>query len=241
MGKPRVQKRFIHDERFQLPDQTAWQIINDWLYKCGFQPFDYWGEQIYKSGDGIMSAARNVKITYYQGYLHMEYWLRAAGGKEMDLNGVYAVAVKKNAKKQIDDLLQMLRTTPQTYAPQQGQQPYMQQGQQPYMQQGQQPYMQQGQTPDNGQPPQVPRYNNTAALKTAGFIAVLMAVLIIVFAMANMAVGYLGILVSVIGIQQSLVAIKGDKKGLAYFILIINIIECALMTVLFIAAIKSMF
>ena len=73
MGKPKVQKRFIHDERFQLPDQAAWQIINDWLYKCGFQPFDYWGEQIYKSGDGIMSAARNAKITYYQGYLHMEY------------------------------------------------------------------------------------------------------------------------------------------------------------------------
>lgn len=81
------------------PDQT-YTKIQQYLFGKGYKTATVGGQQAFKKGDGFWTAARYVKITYYDGNVRVEAWVDSMGS-EMGLDGFYGWAVKKPLKEDV--------------------------------------------------------------------------------------------------------------------------------------------
>lgn len=102
-------KRYVKDIVLNKPDDFVGFIMNDYLQKNQFAMSDWKGEPAYRAGDAMLEGYKFLKWSYANGVLHLEAWLKSAGGKEMDLDGFVAAAQKKPYKDSLEELFGVLQ------------------------------------------------------------------------------------------------------------------------------------
>lgn len=85
-------------------------MVNDYLKKNQFTPFDYkGGEKVYRAGDAMLEGYKYIKWSYENGTLHLEAWMKNGFGKEMDLEGFAGSLQKKPFKQSLEQLYTLLQ------------------------------------------------------------------------------------------------------------------------------------
>ncbi len=85
-------------------------MVNDYLQKNQFTPFDYkGGEKVYRAGDAMVEGYKYLKWSYANGTLHVEAWLKSSFGKEMDLEGFVGTLQKKPFRESLEQLYTLLQ------------------------------------------------------------------------------------------------------------------------------------
>ncbi len=101
--------RYVRDVVLNKPDDFVGFIMNDYLQKNQFAMSDWKGEPAYRAGDAMLEGYKFLKWSYQNGVLHLEAWLKSAGGKEMDLDGFVATVQKKPYKDSLEELFRVLQ------------------------------------------------------------------------------------------------------------------------------------
>ena len=85
-------------------------MMNDYLAKNQFTPFDYKGEQVYRAGDAMLEGFKYLKWSFEDGNFHIEAWMKSMG-KEMGLDGFVGCLQKKPYKESLEQLYTCLLYT----------------------------------------------------------------------------------------------------------------------------------
>ncbi|MDE6387462.1 MAG: DUF4190 domain-containing protein [Lachnospiraceae bacterium] len=101
--------RYVKDLILNKPDDFVNFIMNDYLQKNQFVMSDWKGEPAYRAGDAMLEGYKFLKWSYQNGALHLEAWLKSAGGREMDLEGFVATVQKKPYKESLEQLFNVLQ------------------------------------------------------------------------------------------------------------------------------------
>lgn len=96
--------RHIREFRLQAPPEQTFGIIHQYMIANGFTYTTFEGEQVFKKGDGWITAPNVVKVTYGPDRVRVEAWLRYAilpgvYGGELAFDGFVGCAVKGTIKK----------------------------------------------------------------------------------------------------------------------------------------------
>lgn len=104
---------------FPMVDSQAntFAQIQQYLSQKGFRYKNLDGEQVFQKGDGVWTAARFVKVSYYGNFARVEAWVDTMGA-EQDLEGFVASAVKKPLKKIVAHIEEILTRPGVDYVPQ---------------------------------------------------------------------------------------------------------------------------
>ncbi len=143
--------RYISEFSFVGDQQQMMNQISEYLYSEGYEfRRNFEGEDLFKKGKGIVSAPTFVKVTFFNGSMRIEAWVKYAllpgvYVDEMDLEGFVGCAVKKPLKHRVEHIEGMIMN----FGGQRLQPMYQPQFQQPMYQQVQQPVYQQ--TPNTDQ------------------------------------------------------------------------------------------
>lgn len=99
--------RFIRDFRLKEPPEQSFAAISQFLTMSGFVYQTLDGENIFKKGDGWVSAPTCIKVTYGPEAVRLEGWLKYAilpgvYGGDLGRSGFVGCAVKGNLKSCFD-------------------------------------------------------------------------------------------------------------------------------------------
>ena len=104
--------RFIRDLELNKPTEFVTFVMNDYLTKNKFKPYNYKGEEVFRAGDALLEGFKYIKWAYDGSNFHFEAWMQGSFGGEMDLEGFAGALQKKPFKEsilaQFDVLLQEL-------------------------------------------------------------------------------------------------------------------------------------
>lgn len=91
--------RTVIEVKHNLSYQEASRIIGRRLTAKGFKTVSYHGESVWKSGTGLMTAMKYVKVEFDEGSVTLSGWVMAGVGNvvanEMDLSGIAGALPKR--------------------------------------------------------------------------------------------------------------------------------------------------
>lgn len=100
--------RYQKDLKLDKDEGFVSFMLNDYLKKNQFTPFDYKGEQVYRAGDPMVEGYKYMKWSYENGTLHVEAWMKGLF-KEMGLDGFVGCLQKKPFKESLEQLYSLLQ------------------------------------------------------------------------------------------------------------------------------------
>lgn len=100
--------RTIVKEKFVKSQETLEIAIMKILALDGFSPVVYNGEKVYKKGDGFWAAEEYIKTEFLNNEITISGWVMVYG-KEKELKGFVGCIPKKDCKKSIDKILELVR------------------------------------------------------------------------------------------------------------------------------------
>lgn len=99
--------RYVKDMPLNKDAKFVTFMMNDYLAKNQFTPFDYKGEQVYRAGDAMLEGFKYIKWSFEDGNFHIEAWMKSMG-KEMGLDGFVGCLQKKPYKESLEQLYTLL-------------------------------------------------------------------------------------------------------------------------------------
>ena len=99
--------RSVYDYTIGKPDDFIQFVSNDFFAKEGFRLVNYKGEQVWKKGTGFLTAPSFIKLSYGNGIIHVEAWIKSFGEQPLD-GGFYAAIPKSAHKTRVDTLINLL-------------------------------------------------------------------------------------------------------------------------------------
>ena len=104
-------KRYINNFKSSKTDEQINEAVTTFLQAEGFKLQKYGKEEepMWIKGIGLAAAPQCVKVTTNNSDVQLEAFLTAnivpgVSGKEMNLTGIYAFAIKKALKKKVEKL-----------------------------------------------------------------------------------------------------------------------------------------
>lgn len=118
-------KRFVTDFAIPHPEDFFQYVTQDYFAKEGFTYIQYKGENVWKKGTGFLTAPQFIKVTYQNGWVHLEAWMKYAilpgvYCGEMGLTGAWGFAIKDVLRGRVNTLMSLLSQPPLQGAPMQG-------------------------------------------------------------------------------------------------------------------------
>lgn len=106
-------KRFSTDFAVPHPADFVKFIAEDFFDKEGFKLIDYQGEAVWKKGIGMLTAPQFIKLSYQNGWIHLEAWIKFAVLPgvycgEMGLDGFWGFAIKDALRGKVNTLISLL-------------------------------------------------------------------------------------------------------------------------------------
>lgn len=105
--KGKRMSRYVKDMPLNKDPKFVSFMMNDYLAKNRFTPFDYKGEQVYRAGDAMLEGFKYLKWSFEDGNFHIEAWMKSMG-KEMGLDGFVGCLQKKPYKESLEQLYTLL-------------------------------------------------------------------------------------------------------------------------------------
>ncbi len=209
--------RYIREVELNRPEDFVQYIMTDFLSRHGFKLVDFQGEQVYRTGGGLVEIPKFLSWGYWNGIFHVEAWTRncwlpGVYGEENAMTGFMGCVPKSAYKKDIEELIGLLY---QPLPVNQGMQPQAAAGgpAAPY------PY---------GQQPVLVRGTDMSRYATMAFV----------FAMAGVWVALIvpivGVLFGVLGITYAGKGKLSSREGLATGGMVIGIIAIVIAVVVWI-------
>lgn len=239
--------RYIQDYFYNGQIDGVMQSVDSYMQTAGFQPVMFDGENVYKKGNGFLTAPRFFKISYMQGVIRVEAWMKYAllpgvYVGEMDLNGFAGSAVRKPLKDAVAYAESVclsvgaVKAAPGQQVVFGGANPAMQQpyAAQPY---NAQPYVQPTGAPTAQEPPaDLKTYIETCApdsirngIRNAAITCYVCAG---ITAVVSLFMNPYGLIDAVILLALALGTHLGKSRVCAILLLIFSIIECVVGTIL---------
>ncbi len=86
------------------------QILNSYMTSEGFKLCLIKGEQVWKKGNGFITAPQFLKVDYMGNSIQLQAWVKYAWlpfvySGEKDLNGVYGFAIKEMLRARMNNLI----------------------------------------------------------------------------------------------------------------------------------------
>jgi hypothetical protein len=100
--------RYTNDLKTAKSADEVTGTVSSFLTGEGFREQDYGEERVWTKGSGWVTAKQFVKVTSENGNVHLEAWTKALIGGELGLDGVVAAVPKKQLKKRVVHLEQLL-------------------------------------------------------------------------------------------------------------------------------------
>ncbi len=105
--------RYIRDVQITIEPQAMHNIISNYLQSEGYEYTEFYGENVFKKGKGIMTGPTIFKFSYSGNMVRMETWMKYAVLPgvycgEIDFTGFVGAAVKgpwKKRTQQIESIL----------------------------------------------------------------------------------------------------------------------------------------
>lgn len=115
-------KRFVTDFAIAQPEDFFQYVTQDYFAKEGFTYIQYKGENVWKKGTGFFAAPQFIKVSYQNGWVHLEAWLKYAilpgvYCGEMGLTGAMGFAIKDVLRNRVNALMALLSQPPVQGAP----------------------------------------------------------------------------------------------------------------------------
>ena len=106
-------KRFSTDFAVPHTADLVKFIAEDFFDKEGFKLTDYHGEAVWKKGIGMLAAPQFIKLSYQNGWIHLEAWIKFAilpgvYCGEMGLDGFWGFAIKDALRGKVNTLISLL-------------------------------------------------------------------------------------------------------------------------------------
>ncbi|MBP3460558.1 MAG: hypothetical protein J6K58_15265 [Lachnospiraceae bacterium] len=101
--------RYIIEEQLNKPADFVDYIIRDFADRYGMKVVERKGERYLECKDYIIGGVMRFKHTYYNGFIHIEAWLKGSFGMEVGLDGFWGWGIKAMYKSRIDELMAALR------------------------------------------------------------------------------------------------------------------------------------
>lgn len=101
--------RHVNEVAINQPEDFVDFIMNDYIQKGGFKPFQWKGEPCFRCGDGFFEACKYFKWSYANGVIRLEAWMKGAFGKESGLEGFVGAIPKKIFKSNLEELVVILQ------------------------------------------------------------------------------------------------------------------------------------
>lgn len=98
--------RWTRDERLDQPEDFVRFMMEDYLNKSGFKKIVHKGEEVWREGDGFLTAARFIRYEYKDGGLHLEAWIGKR--RENPLKGFVGALPKKLFRESLEELIRLL-------------------------------------------------------------------------------------------------------------------------------------
>ncbi len=106
--------RYISEIATTKDINTARFVAEDFFNKEGFTKTNYQGEEVWKKGVGLLTAPQFIKITYTEGKIYLQAWLKFAllpgvylG--EMGITGFFGFALKKMLASRVKTLETLIK------------------------------------------------------------------------------------------------------------------------------------
>lgn len=251
--------RYIQDYFYNGQIDGVMQSVDSYMQTAGFQPVLFDGENVYKKGNGFLTAPRFFKISYVQGVIRVEAWMKYAllpgvYVGEMDLSGFAGSAVRKPLKDAVAYAESVclsvgaVKAAPGHQAVFGGANPAMQQPTQPYVAQptgavppaqpyNTQPYAQPMGAPTMQEPPaNLKAYIETCApdsirngIRNAAITCYVCAG---ITAVVSLLMNPYGLIDAVLLLALALGTHLGKSRVCAILLLVFSIIECVVGTIL---------
>lgn len=216
--------RYVAEYTIGQPDDFIRMVSEDYFQKEGFKLVPYKGEMLWKKGCGILTAPQYIKLTYGQGIVHVEAFLRWAilpgvyvGEMALD-NGFVGAIPKSMLMDKVNALLRLLSQPMPGYGVPQGAVP--------------QAVPVPGAPAYAGGPIPVAVHNPTRKATMALVFGLLSILGTVAFP--------LGIVFAILGIVNSRTGMKSTAKGMAVaglvlsiLFLVVSLVECAAMILRF--------
>jgi hypothetical protein len=106
--------RYINTIETTKDMNTARFVAEDFFSKEGFVKINYKGEEVWKKGIGLLTTPQFFKVTYAEGKVYLQAWLKYAilpgvylG--EMGITGAFAFAIKKVLASRVKTLEALIK------------------------------------------------------------------------------------------------------------------------------------
>lgn len=226
--------RYVRDIVLNQPNDFVAYIMNDFLNKEGYRLVTFKGEQVYRSGGGMVEMSKFLIWRYVNGVFHIEAWVRTLWipgvyGGENEMKGFYGAVPKKLFRDSLSELEQLLRQPIPNVATQNAGMPMN--NSYPVMNGMPNTGMNNGNPGMNGMSNQGMNYNNqnkifvqsTDTKRYAGF-----ALGFSIVGILGLFAPLFGIIFGSLGIIYGKKAVNGSKTGMATAAFIIGIITVSL-------------
>ena len=100
--------RTVIKEKFSKTQEELEIAVMKILALDGFKPVTYKGENCFKKGDGFWTAEEYIKTEYNGDEIVISGWILVYG-KEKELKGFLGFVPKKDCKKAIEKVLELVR------------------------------------------------------------------------------------------------------------------------------------
>lgn len=105
--------RYYNEIQTPYNVQQVSDITSRYLVSEGYKLVDYNGEQVWKKGNGWMTAPSYIKISYINNKVQIEAWIKIAllpfvFVGEMGLNGFFGAIPKGVLKSRVETVIQLL-------------------------------------------------------------------------------------------------------------------------------------
>ncbi|MCH5301129.1 MAG: hypothetical protein J1E56_07410 [Ruminococcus sp.] len=105
--------RYYNEIQTSYNVQQVSDITSRYLVSEGYKLVDYNGEQVWKKGNGWMTAPSYIKISYINNKVQIEAWIKFAllpfvFVGEMGLNGFFGAIPKGVLKSRVETVIQLL-------------------------------------------------------------------------------------------------------------------------------------
>lgn len=108
-----IMSRYYNEIQTSYNVQQVSDITSRYLVSEGYKLVDYNGEQVWKKGNGWMTAPSYIKISYINNKVQIEAWIKFAllpfvFVGEMGLNGFFGAIPKGVLKSRVETVIQLL-------------------------------------------------------------------------------------------------------------------------------------
>ncbi len=91
--------RYVKDYTHYADPQASFEAVQQYLTSEGYEYIEYNGENVFKKGHGLLVAPRFIKVSFYQGAVRIEAWMKYAllpgvYCGEIGLTGFFGSAVR---------------------------------------------------------------------------------------------------------------------------------------------------